>query len=47
MSKKSRSKRTVKQGADMVSQETTMAFSQREQTARKRDKEQTNSLGGI
>lgn len=47
MSKKSRSKRTIKQGADMVSQETTMAFSKGEQEGRKREKEERNSLGGI
>ena len=47
MSKKSKSKRTIKQGADMVSQETTMAFSKDEQQDRKREKEERNSLGGI
>jgi hypothetical protein len=47
LSKKSRSKRATKQGADMVSQETTMAFSKDEQQNRKREKEERNSLGGI
>ncbi|WP_171005473.1 hypothetical protein [Bacillus sp. E(2018)] len=47
MSKKSRSKRATKQGADVVSQETTMAFSKDDQQDRKREKEERNSLGGI
>jgi hypothetical protein len=47
MSKKSRSKRTIKQGADKVSQETTMAFSNDNQAERKQEKEENNSLGGI
>lgn len=47
MSKRSRSKRAIKQGADMVSQETTMAFSKNDQENRKREKEERNSLGGI